>query len=203
MVPPIKPSYAVYRFPPELISHIVWLLAQHGLLTLVDRHPSGEHRRPSRTRPPAEFSRKERPSAGRQRMSRRQFLVMVGAASAALAGYRIAARAASGGGHHRGAGGRAGRGRLRLYRQGQGRLRPDALSAAARRRQRLQGGGSGDRGRRRGRDDACERPGPPRQHEDQGSAGAPPAGGRAAAPDLADHGPGPVRHRSRTGPWAS
>ena len=31
-------------------------------------------------------------------MSRRQFLVMVGAASAALAGYRIAARAASGGG---------------------------------------------------------------------------------------------------------
>ena len=45
MVPPIKPSYAVYRFPPELISHIVWLLAQHGLLTLVDHHPSGEHRR--------------------------------------------------------------------------------------------------------------------------------------------------------------
>ena len=31
-------------------------------------------------------------------MSRRQFLVMVGAASAALAGYRIAARAASSGG---------------------------------------------------------------------------------------------------------
>jgi len=25
MIPPIKPSYAVYRFPPELISHIVWL----------------------------------------------------------------------------------------------------------------------------------------------------------------------------------
>jgi hypothetical protein len=25
MIPPIRPSYAGYRFPPEVISHAIWL----------------------------------------------------------------------------------------------------------------------------------------------------------------------------------
>jgi len=61
MIPPIKPSYAVYRFPPELISHIVWLypiFPGWARLTpetlLLGRSPVNP-----RTCPPADLGREE------------------------------------------------------------------------------------------------------------------------------------------------
>jgi ethanolamine ammonia-lyase large subunit len=64
----------------------------------VDRHLT--RRAPSTIgmQPSGDPRNKSWPSQGDEQMSRRQFLVMVGAAGTALAGYRVAAKAATSGG---------------------------------------------------------------------------------------------------------
>ena len=87
----------------------------------------------------------DRPAEDNDGMSRRNFLVMVGAAAAALAGYRSVARAASGGGTIAVAEVKPGEDVFAYISRVKGGFDPDTLSAGDRRRERFQGGGSGHR----------------------------------------------------------